>query len=148
VTVRQYLSNGDALMRKLFLALVALTVACGDSTTEPTMSSIAGTWELQTVNGAALPYVIFQQGTEKVELTADVFTVTSTGTFTELSTIRTTSSGQTQTETETDAGTYTLNGTAVTFKFDSDPSSPGTGSISGNTLTVADAGFALVYKKK
>jgi hypothetical protein len=134
-------------MRKLFLALVALTVACGDSTTEPTMSSIAGTWELQTVNGAALPYVIFQQGTEKVELTADVFAVTSAGTFTQLSTVRTTSNGQTETETIPDAGTYTLVGTALTFKFNSDQST-GTGSVSGNTLTVTDAGFALVYKKK
>jgi hypothetical protein len=41
----------------------------------------------------------------------------------------------------------TLNGTAVTFTFNSDGST-GTGSLSGNTLTVASDGIALVYNKR
>jgi hypothetical protein len=46
-----------------------------------------------------------------------------------------------------DAGTYALNGTAVTFTFESDGST-GTGSLSGNSLTVAAGGLALIYKKQ
>ena len=46
-----------------------------------------------------------------------------------------------------DAGSHALNGTAVTFTFDSDGST-GTGSLSGKTLTVAAVGLALVYKKQ
>lgn len=134
-------------MRKLMLALVALTLACGDSSTEPTQASVAGTWELSTVNGGALPFVVFQTTTDKVEIMSDVITATSTGTFTQSTTFRTTSNGQAQTTTTPDAGTYTLSGTAVNFTFNSDGST-GTGSLSGNTLTVTQSGLALVYKKK
>ena len=57
-----------------------------------------------------------------------------------------TQDGQASTESIPDGGWYALNGTAVSFTFDSDGST-GTGSLAGNTLTVASAGFALDYKK-
>jgi hypothetical protein len=82
-----------------------------------------------------------------LELTSDVLTVAASGSFTQMTQFRVTASGQVSTEDVPDAGTYTLNGTAVTFTFDSDGST-GTGSLSGNTLTVAGGGFAMVYKKQ
>jgi hypothetical protein len=136
-------------MRSRFLILsVVFAFACGgDGSTGPTQVSVAGTWNLQTVNGSNLPFVVAQTGTDKVELVSDVLTAVPTGSFTDITTIRNTVNGQVTTESEADAGSYTLNGTAVTFTFNSDGST-GTGSISGNTLTVSANGLAAVYKKQ
>jgi hypothetical protein len=98
------------------------------------------------VNGAALPYVIVQVGTNKTELVSDVVTATSTGSYTQVTTIRTTFNGQTTTSSPSNAGTYTMNGTAVVFH--SNDGSTGTGSISGTTFTLALNGFAYIYKKR
>ena len=137
-------------MRKLRLALIALAVlACGGDSTAPTNASVAGTWSLRSINGSALPFVVFQDATSKEELTSDVFTFTSSGTFTEHTTIRETLSSQVTTTDQTDDGTYTLNGTAITVHFNSDGSNM-TGSVSGNTITVTDSGSGLVgvYQKQ
>ena len=135
-------------MRFIACLLLVVAAACGgDSPTEPTPTSVAGTWRLQTVNGSVLPFLVGQVGADKLELTSDVLTVAASGSFTQMTQFRVTASGQVSTEDVPDAGTYALNGTAVTFTFDSDGST-GTGSLSGNTLTVAGGGFAMVYKKQ
>jgi hypothetical protein len=136
-------------MRFVSSALLLLAVACGasDAATAPTSASVAGTWNLQTINGAGLPYVLDQTGANKDELVSDVVTAVSTGSFTRTTTVRTTFNGQVTTQSVADAGRYSLNGTAVVFTFNSD-NSVGTGSISGNTLTVADNGVALVYRRQ
>ena len=134
-------------MLVLSLAVTALAACGGDSsTTAPTQASIAGTWNLQTVNGAALPFIAAQTGSNKAEITGDVLTVTNSGSFTEITSERITTNGQVSNQSFADAGTYVLNGTAVSFRFNSDGST-GTGTISGNTLTVAEDGFSYVYKK-
>jgi hypothetical protein len=135
-------------MRRLLLAIAVLTMACGSDATEPTtMASVAGTWSLSTVNGTALPYILAQSGADKLEWTADVITATSTGSFTQISSFKTTANGQVTTQTTPDAGTFSINGTAVTFTFQSDGST-GTGALNGNTMTVTGQGFALVYVKQ
>ena len=127
--------------------LLTVVAACGgDSPTQP-RASVVGTWNLQTVDGSALPYLVPQNDFEALELMSDVLTVDANGTFTQLSQFRVTEDGQASTESFPDGGSYALNGTAVTFTFDSDGST-GTGSLAGTTLTVAAAGFALVYKKQ
>jgi len=128
----------------LFVLLGAL--ACSSDSSGPEVS-VVGTWQLQTVNGQGLPYVAAQAGSDKVELTADVLTVAAGGAFTQLTTIRITSGGTVTTQSIPDAGTYTINGTAVSFTFQSDGSS-GTGTLSENSLTVAAQGFSLVYRKQ
>ena len=135
-------------MRIIACLLLLVGAACGgDSPTQPTSNSVAGTWSLQTVNGAALPYVAAQVGLDKVELTSDVITAVASGSFTQITQVRVTQNGQVSTQSIPDAGSYTLNGTAVTFTFNNDGSS-GTGSLTGNTLTVAQDGLVFVYKKQ
>ena len=125
-----------------------MLLACGDdSATAPTTDSVAGTWSLQSINGTALPYVVFQIGADKVELVSDVVVAVASGTFTQTTVVRTTASGQVTTESQADAGTWSLNGTAVTFQFNGDGTT-GTGSISGNSMTIAESGFAFVYRKQ
>jgi len=135
-------------MRSLISLALVILVACGDdSTTAPTNDSVAGTWSLQSINGTGLPYVVFQIGADKVELVSDVVVAVASGAFTQTTVVRTTTSGQVTTESQADAGTWSLNGTAVTFQFNGDGTT-GTGSISGNTMTIAESGFAFVYRKQ
>ena len=137
-------------MRSLIAACVLFIAAsCGgdDAPTAPTMASIAGTWNLQTVNGSALPFTVAQSGSDKIEVLGDAITVTASATFTQLTQVRVTQGGQVSTQSVPDAGSYTLNGKTVTFTFNSDGST-GTGTLSGNTLTVAESGISLVYRKQ
>src|SRR6185436_17936516 len=90
------LFHGSPSMRlRIALASLLFAIACGsDSTTGPTAVSLAGTWNLQSINGSSLPFVIAQTGANKAELVSDVVTVVSTGSFTEITTVRSTINGQ------------------------------------------------------
>lgn len=134
-------------MRRLMLAMGTLALfACGDST--GVTGSINGTYSLQTVNGAPLPFTIPPQfGDTFVEqVTADVITA-SNGSFTNSTTVRDTdnTSGQVTISTSSVTGTYVINGTAVTFNFQGGGTE--NGSISGNTITIVAAGLSLVYTR-
>jgi hypothetical protein len=132
-------------MRKLLsLCAILFAIGCGDSTSP--ILTVAGTWSLQSVDGISLPYILEQVGADKAELTSDVITANSTGSFTETTNIKITEGGQVTNESFPDAGTYTQSGSAVTFTFNSDGSS-GTATLNGNTLTMTTAGFSLVYTR-
>lgn len=129
-----------------FAFATVLLAGCGsDASTAPTQASIAGVWNLSTINGSPLPFVL-QASAPKIEIMSDQLVVSANGTFTESTVARVTDGATVSTTTIPDAGTYTLNGTAATFTF-SDGSS-GTGTLSGNTFTVASGGFSQVYKKQ
>ena len=129
------------------VALLALVACGGDNDPTSPGNSLAGTWSLQSINGTALPYVVLQSGANKIELTADILTVSSGGSFTQTSTIKTTVNGQVTTESVSDAGSYTVNGNAVSFVFNSDATT-GTGVLSGNSLSVGAEGAAFIYRKQ
>jgi hypothetical protein len=133
-------------MKKLFVLFLSLAVACTDSS-GPTQSSVAGTWNLQTVDGASLPFVIDQSGVNKVEVTGDVLVVTSAGAFTQATSVRVTQNGVVTTQVIPDAGSYVIHGTSVTFQFQSD-GSVGTGMLMDNTLTVNASGVSYIYTKQ
>jgi hypothetical protein len=138
--------NRSRLMLRVALAVLPAIVACGgDSGTGP--SSVAGQYSLQTINGAALPFLEFQQGTIKIELLSDVLTVTGTGTWSDLQTERTTIDTQVSTDTTTDSGTYTLSESTVTFTANGETATQ-TGTLSNGTLTVSGSGFTLIYRKQ
>ena len=134
-------------MRRFIPLILAAAVACGsDSSTQPTTTSIAGTWDLTSVNGTALPFVINQTGTDKLELVGDVVTATATGTYTESFSFRETLNGVVTTTTEPDNGTYTINGNAITLNSSTNGSI--TGALSGNTFTLVDQGFVFLFTKQ
>lgn len=136
------------MMRRLLpLVALAVAVACGsDSTTQPTVASVAGTWNLQSVNGSPLPFTLTQTGSDRLELLSGVVTANANGTYTEVAQFRTTVNGQSSTSTESDAGTFTLNGTAVSLTGTQTGNI--NGALSGNTLTLTEQGFAWVFVKQ
>lgn len=137
-------------MRQPFLLAVSLALACRSHfPSQPTNTSVAGTWSLQTINGSALPYVASQTGSNKVEITSDVVTAVASGSYTETTQRRITLNGDTTNQFLSDAGSFTLNGNVVILH--SNISGSGTtsaGSVSGNTLALAKDGFAYVYKRQ
>jgi hypothetical protein len=128
----------------LTVATVLLAGCNSDDTTGPTQSSIAGTWNLTTVNGSGLPFTI--QSTPKIEVMGDQLVVSASGSFTETRQLRVTNGATVTTQTSSDAGTYSLNGTNATFVFNSGIT--GAGTVSNGTLTVALPGFSFVFQKQ
>lgn len=125
-----------------------MAAACTQgSIVEPTQASLTGTWNLQSMNGTPLPFAISQFGGKKVEIIADVLTITAPNTFAEVTTVRTTQNGTATTENITDRGTYTFDSLIVTFVFNSNGSN-GLGTMSKSTLTVATSGVSFFYKKQ
>lgn len=129
------------------LALVVALTACGDKSAEPLVTPLEGTWALHSINGAPLPFVIARSGTDKMELTGDVFTVGRGGRFTQVTTMVTTINGQATTQVTPDAGNYTLTGNAVVFQFDSDGMT-GTAALTATALIVTGNGIVAVYTRR
>jgi hypothetical protein len=126
------------------VATVLLAGCDSNDTTGPTQNSVAGTWNLTTVNGSPLPFTL--QATPKIEVLSDQLVVSANGTFTESTQLRFTNGTIVSTQVVTDAGTYSLNGTAATFIYND--GTTGAGTVSGNTLTVAEPGLSLVYQQQ
>src|SRR5689334_11584647 len=123
-------------MRWFAMALLAVSVAAcgGDGSVEPAPITAVGTWTLETVNGARLPFVLDQRGNDKVELVSAALDVMASGAFSSTSNERSTISGVVQTQSYVDPGHFTLSGAVVTFTFDVD-ASVSQGTIAGEEMT-------------
>ena len=141
-------------MRKLIGSiLLAMVVACGgDKATGPN-ASITGNYTLRTVNGNTVPAVVFQNTTEKEELTAGNINLNADRTWSGSLSLRSTNltNGATATLSLPANGTYTNNNGSLTLTDASDNSQL-TGTVGGGTLTiVGDTGLGalvtLVFKQ-
>ena len=141
-------------MRKLIGSiLLAMVVACGgDKATGPN-ASITGNYTLRTVNGNTVPAVVFQNTTEKEELTAGNINLNADRTWSGALSFRSTNltNGATATLSLPANGTYTNNNGSITLTDASDNSHL-TGTVGGGTLTiVGDTGLGsfvtLVFKQ-
>jgi hypothetical protein len=117
--------------RLIFLVGALALCACTDSTGP--IATLDGTYDLKTVNGAALPYTTFQNATQKDELLGDVI-IASDGSFSQFTSNRVTINGHVDDGMSLNSGSYAIHGTAVTFTSLS--GTPWTGTISGDTLTM------------
>ena len=135
-------------MRKLLVLCLALFLplaACGDDDGVGPGADVVGTFNLQTINGAALPAVVLQIGADRIEITSGSIALNENRTFSAALTFRETVGGVVTTETETDSGTYTVSGNTV--QLTAANGTVATATISGNTLTSNQQGFNLVYRK-
>lgn len=114
-------------------AAVTLATACANDMTSPGVT-VAGTWNLRTLNGSSLPYAV-GSGTS---IMSSQLMLNSDGTYTDVARY---ADGNTFTE----SGYYTVNNSAITFNDQTDQLSYG-GSISGSVLTEIGQ-FTAVYQK-
>jgi hypothetical protein len=133
-------------MRRLaaFVAALTFAVACSDTTTAA--DSVNGTWNLTTLNAAALPFVLADIGGTKYELTAENIVITGS-TFKISGTLRQTTNGQVSSSIQTDSGAFAKIGDSVTFRYTSD-NTIFSGNMSAGTLTINDVGDIYVFKRQ
>ena len=129
-------------MRRIFVAaaLVVLSAGCyadtfsypGTPATSGTDTGIVGAYSLQTVNGSVLPYTYFQSGADSYVVVSDTVVIAASGSWTESWHERRTVGGTVTTPAFSDRGTYTVNGSDVTFASQAGGTS--TGSFGNGTL--------------
>jgi hypothetical protein len=135
-------------MRKALIALAAVALlGCGGDSTGPAASAV-GTWNLQTVNNAPLPFTaaFIANPLYKLEILSDVFVVRADGSYTETFTERETDGTTVTTTSDDDTGTWVQHNGALTITS-SDQSSVDA-AISGNTITVNTQGLVLVFARQ
>lgn len=130
----------------LFLAACTIAGCSGDSPVDPAIAPMVGAWDLQTVEGAPLPFIWSQDGAAEMDVTGMTISATARGTFTEVETYvfptLPRASG-----TYTASGTYALKGDSVVLMFLD--STTQTGTLSSNTLTLDAIGLPqAVYRKR
>jgi hypothetical protein len=114
------------------LALTATACGGGDSTAP---ASIAGTYTLQTVNNAALPFTTSEDETYKAEILSWVVTLNANNTFSHVFQGRSTDNGTVSVNTITGSGTYTISGSTVDM-IDASDNSHLQATVSGSTMTI------------
>lgn len=122
----------------------ALLVGCDDSTGP---GSIAGTYQLQSVNDDPVPSILSQVGTTyRLEATGGAVTLRSDGTYTATFSLREDDNGTITTINQTEHGTWEGTASDLTLIDDSDGEFV-LASVSGNTLTVDDGTDIWVYRR-
>jgi hypothetical protein len=131
------------LIAVLFAGLALTSTACGggDSSGPP---SIAGTYTLQTVNNAPLPFTTSEDATYKAEILSWVVTLNANNTYSFAFRGRSTDNGVPTENTITRTGTYTVSGSTVAM-FDSVDNSSLTATVSGGVLSIVIDGPVGVF---
>ena len=121
-------------------ALTLLAVAgCSDSTGP---GDVSGSWTLQTVNGATPPAIVYEDAFYKLEVLYAWYDINANGTYTLTSDLREDDGAAFR---QVEIGTYSLDGSRITFEDDEGFSL--TGTISSDRLTFSELGVTLVYER-
>ena len=128
------------------LALSTVFTSCSDSSgPEP----ITGTYTLRTVNALALPYLVVSETsggvTSKFEVTDGNAVLNADNSFTSSVTLRQTVGSTATSTVSSTTGTYTISGSALTFRGSDGLVTPAT--LVSGTITVATGGLALALSK-
>ena len=130
----------------LVLTLALPLAACADNTGPE--DTLEGTYTLQAINGASLPWLAVEEDAGKVEVAGGAITLLADGTFTDRMTFQVTEGGVARTEDDVYTGTYIRTATGATLT----PLSPigydpYTVAVSGSTMTQMINDFELTYRK-
>ena len=119
----------------LAAAAIMSVTACNSSDATSPSVSIAGTWNLRTLNGSPLPY----QVAPNTVIVSETLTLSSDGSYNDVASY---SNGTSFSE----FGYFSVNNNLVTFNDQTDGITY-TGAISGNVLTEVSGQFTSVYQK-
>lgn len=137
------------MRRTMLISLLTVAlVSCGGSSDSTGPSgSVTGTYTLKTVNSQALPFLLQQDQTVKLELTDDEITLNADRSYSEVWHERATlSTGGVVTQPGADQGTYSVTNGAITTVSSIGQGSQ-SGSLSGSTLTLVVNGVTEVFKR-
>src|SRR5687768_3454496 len=137
-------------MRTIPLLGIAVTLAaCGRDSVgpSPTPSTIPGTYNLATVDGAALPFTALDLGAYRAKLVLGTLSLSSDGTYTLQLGIRIEDSGNVRTSADTHGGLWDVDGNAITLAS-TEGNGSRTGTVSGNVMTLQSSGIVLGLTKQ
>ena len=143
-------------MRKMATMLVAAVAAMGvacssddsNSVTGPDGVAVPGVYQMQTIAGQKLPYLLYQQGTMSITVVDGQLNVAADGTWTEVVNLRTVSDTGTVTQAVNADGAWYRSGSSLLFAYGLDNSTYYTGVASPNRLDLdAGGGLMVVYMK-
>lgn len=137
-------------MRTITLVGIVLALAaCGSDSGSPTAApaTVAGTYNLTTVDGQALPFTVVDLGAYQAKLASATLTLQADGTYAFQFAIRIEDSGNIRSVSQTDggvwntsAGTVTLTSTQAGFTR--------TGAVSGGVMTLQSSTFVFGLAKQ
>ncbi|HEV2147322.1 MAG TPA: hypothetical protein VGR37_07950 [Longimicrobiaceae bacterium] len=134
----------------LLLVLALVAGACSDGPTDA-RARVAGTYELQDVNGSSLPATIAVAPEGRLEITSGTMVLRADESYTETVRLRIIfNDGQTETESFIENGTYSMTGGTITFTVPPSLGEEGfsyTGEVSGRTLTYTAQGLTATYRR-
>lgn len=135
-------------MRRIVLAVgIVFGLACGKESVTAPIADVAGTWNLTTVNGSALPFTLAGSGPDlTVEIVDDQFVAYGDGIWTGTTTYRRTDVVGITTFSEVPAGTWFQTGANVTLIYTGGARARAT--ISGDVITFTAPGVVAVYERE
>jgi hypothetical protein len=107
--------------------------------------SIRGTYDLEYVNGARVPAIVYQEPGYRLDVLSAAFTLEDDGTYSEAGIVRETSKRQTSTRSSESYGYYDYYNGEITF--DESTGRRYYGSVDGTTLTIDDQGVRMTYRR-
>lgn len=136
-------------MKRLLIGLFALPFILGCGVTDSTSpnGSILGTWDLRSINGTMLPFIV-SSGTTTTTFSSSVLTISEDGTYSEVTTRTDEDFNSSGTRTITEMGTWTAVNGFITFTDQTDGGLQYTGSVTGNTLTENYLDLTPVYSRR
>jgi len=132
-------------MRTVFAVALCLWLGACGSSTEPEPETIFGLYQLQTVAGGPMPYVLVEDETGKAEIRSGSLKLYDEIRFVTDWTMLITVGEQSETDHYINVGTFEQNGSALTFTFPDGTPFPGT--VIDKTVTIIDGSTTFVYVK-
>ena len=119
------------------LGIVFTLAACGHDGVgpSPAPSTIAGTYDLTTVDRQALPFTALDLGAYQAKLVSGTLKLSTDGTYSFQFSIRIEDSGNVRTAADSDSGLWNVNDNAVTLASTQGDISR-TGTVSGTVMTL------------
>lgn len=131
--------TGRPLVRAIAVLWVSLAiVGCGED-------SFTGQYDLITVNGESVPYVLAELGDRTLEITAAFIQLNNDETFSTAGTFRETVGGSVSTYTQPASGSWKRTGDQLNLTYSNGGVDRAV--VSGNQFTVISDGVSFVHRK-
>jgi hypothetical protein len=134
-----------AAKRAVLLTLLISGAALGcDDSTGPD-GQVSGRYELRTVNGSNLPYIVIALGNDRLEILSGFLQVNSDLTFSSSLSTRVTQGSSTSTTTDTESGTWSQTGNQV--RFTNSTGEQYTAVVTDDQIAAVVENISLVFSK-
>lgn len=138
-------------MRKILLAGLTLALAaCGNDITidtpNPVPSNLAGSYSLQSVDGAGLPFPVLDVGAYHIQISSGNLALNANKTYVLKFGLRVDDSGNIRFDADSDAGTWTQSDNALSFTSTKGDIAR-TATVSGGTMTMQSSVRVFVLRK-